>query len=446
MREVAKPFELLALPTVAEARQRLLAALPAYRPREEQVLLQDAVGRVLAREVRAEADVPGFARSMMDGYAVRAADTHPSADGTPPVLRVLGRVHMGHAPDMPVRPGEAVWIPTGGMLPPGADAVVPVEQTEPAAEPGSGGSGEAVAPGSRGGRGPAGAVPGGASAVAVKVPVRPGDHVLPRGADLTLGEALLAPGTRLRPQDVGALAAVGCVAPWVYRRPEVAIFSTGDELVPPHQQPAPGQIRDANGYSLAAAVSLDGGVPWLGGIVRDDADSWRAALREGLRRDLVIVSGGSSVGLDDLASDIIQELGEPGIVVHGVRMAPGKPTLLALIGDRVVCGLPGNPVSALVTYELFVRPVLRWRQGCTPLDLWLPVVRARLAADIRAPQGRELHARVRLVVSDGELLAEPLRGGSGQLTTMVRADGLVTVPLERGRLPAGELVDVRLFP
>ncbi|HEY8417493.1 MAG TPA: gephyrin-like molybdotransferase Glp [Limnochordales bacterium] len=425
MREAAKPFHLEKLPTVEEALKRFIGALPAYRPPEEQVPLEEAVGRVLARAVRAGADVPGFARSLVDGYAVRAADTvRADEGGGPPVLRVAGRVQMGRAPDVNVGPGEAAWIPTGGMLPPGADAVVPVEHTEVR-----------------------GTTPGRPTptAIAVTVPVRPGENVLPAAADLAAGEVLLDAGHRLRPQDVGALAAVGCVRPWVYRRPVVAIFSTGDELVPPDREPGAGQVRDANAYSLAAAVRADGGIPRIGGIVADDAAAWRAALQEGLRHDLVLLSGGSSVGLDDLAADIIRELGSPGILVHGVRMAPGKPTLLALIGDRVVCGLPGNPVSALVTYELFVRPALRWRMGCAALQRWQPVVRARLAADIRAPKGRELYARVRLDVVAGELVAEPLRGGSAQLTSLVRADGLVVVPLERGWLPAGEPVEVRLF-
>lgn len=420
MREAAKPFQLEQLPTVSEARRRLLEALPPYRPAEEQVDLTEGVGRVLAREVRAGGALPGFARSTMDGYAVRARDTRADAHGAAgPVLRVRGRVRMGRAPEVTVGPSEAVWIPTGGMLPQGADAVVPVEQTAPATAD----SGQIV----------------------VMRPVEPGENVLPAGADLAAGAVLLRPGHRLRPQDVGALAAVGCVAPWVYRRPVVAIFSTGDELVPPHRQPGPGQVRDANLYSLAAAVRADGGVPRLGGIVPDRPDGWRAALREGLQWDMVLLSGGSSVGLDDIAADIIRELGPPGILVHGVRVAPGKPTLLALVGDRVVCGLPGHPVSALVTYELFARPALYWRMGRRPEDPWQATVRARLAADIQAPAGRELHARVRLAVEDGELVAHPLRGGSGQLTTLVQADGLVTVPLARGRLPAGERVEVRLF-
>jgi len=425
MREAARPFQLDELPTVDEALKRFVRALPAYRPPEEQVPLEEAVGRVLARAVRAGADVPGFARSLVDGYAVRAADTMPGGEGgRPPVLRVVGRVRMGRAPDVQIGPGEAAWIPTGGMLPPGADAVVPVEHTESLAT------------------GPAGPS---AAVVAVTVRVRAGENVLPAGADLQAGEVLMDAGHLLRPQDVGALAAAGCVRPWVYRRPVVAIFSTGDELVPPDREPGPGQVRDANAYSLAAAVRADGGVPLIGGIVSDDADAWRTALQEGLRHDMVVLSGGSSVGLDDLAADIIRELGPPGVLVHGVRMAPGKPTLLALVGDRVVCGLPGNPVSALVTYQLFVRPALRWRMGCAALERWQPVVRARLTADISAPKGRELHARVRLAVVAGQLVAEPLRGGSAQLTSMVRADGLLVVPLERGWLPAGELVEVRLL-
>lgn len=424
VRDAAKPFDAKNLSTVAGALRRFLDALPPYRPPEEQVTLLEAGGRVLAREVRAEADVPAFARATMDGWAVRAADTSPVEPGVAPVLTVRGQVRMGEAPSVTVGPGEAVWIPTGGMLPGGADAVLPVESSEPA-----GGAGDGGLP----------------AAVKVLAPVRPGENVLPAGADVAAGRVVLRSGHRLRPQDVGALAAVGCTAPWVFRRPVVAIISSGDELVSPDRQPGPGQIRDANAYSLANAVRNDGGVPRLMGIVPDDPERLRAAVEKALANDMVIISGGSSVGRDDMVADILSQLGLPGVLVHGVRMAPGKPTILALIGDRVVCGLPGNPVSALVTYELFVRPALRWRMGCVPLETWQPTVRARLGAPLTAPPGRELYARVRLVVAGGELVAQPVPGGSGQLSSLVQADGLVVVPLERGSLPAGEIVDVRLF-
>ncbi len=424
MRSAAKPFDLERLPTVAEARLRLLQALPPYRPPEEQVPLAQALGRVLAREVRAAQDIPAFARSLVDGYALRAEDVAPARDPEVP-LTVRGRVRMGHAAAAVVGPQEAVWVPTGGMVPPGADAVVPVEQTMPA--------GDAAGPDG---------LPG---AITVRACVRPGDNVLPAAADAAAGEVVLRPGRRLRPQDVGVLASVGCLVPWVYRRPVVAILSTGDELVPPDREPGLGQVRDANAYSLASAVQADGGVPLLLGIVADDAGAWRRALVEALDCDLVLVSGGSSVGLDDVAGDVLASFGPPGVLVHGVRMAPGKPTILALIGDRPVFGLPGNPVSALIAYDLFVRPALRWRMGCLPAGPWHPVVRARLARPIHAPRGRELHARVRLTVVDGEVVAEPLPGGSAQLGSLARADGLVTVPLERGSLPAGETVEVRLL-
>lgn len=423
MRDAVKPFDLDHLPTAATALRRFLDALPLYRPVEEQVPLVEAGGRVLAREVRADVDVPGFARATVDGWAVRAADTTGAGTSAPPMLLVKGQVRMGQRPGAEVGPGEAIWIPTGGMLPPGADAVVPVERSEA-----TGGSEHGL--------------PG---AVRILTPVAPGDNVLPAGADAKAGQVILRSGQRLRPQDVGVLAAVGCTAPWVFRRPVVAIISSGDELVSPDGKPEGGQIRDANAYALANAVRSDGAVPRLVGIVPDDPHRLRAALERALANDMVIISGGSSVGRDDVVADVLAQLGPPGVLVHGVRIAPGKPTILALIGDRVVCGLPGNPVSALVTYSLFVRPALRWRMGCVPLEMWQPAVRARLGASLTAPRGRELYARVRLAVAGGELVAQPVPGGSGQLMSLVQSDGLVTVPLERGSLPAGEVVDVHLF-
>lgn len=322
---------------------------------------------------------------------------------------------MGSAPKATVGPLQAVWIPTGGPLPPGADAIVPVEATEAVGD-----------------------------WVRLREPVRPGDNVLSRGADVRAGQVVLPAGHRLRAADVGALASVGCTRPWVYRRPEVAILSMGDELVPPDRIPAEGQVRDANAYSLAAAVRADGGIPHVLGIVPDDKNRLENALRDALQWDMVLMSGGSSVGLDDVAAEVIAKLGPPGVVVHGVRLAPGKPTVLAVVGDRAVCGLPGNPVSSLVAYDLFVRPALYWRMGW-PGGRPPATVRARLAEPLAAPKGREFHARVRLVAGPEGLVAQPVAGGSGQLATMARADGLVTVPLERSSLPAGETVEVRLL-
>jgi molybdopterin molybdotransferase len=392
----------------------------AYTPRPagvESVPLADAFERVLALDAAASEDLPPFDRSTVDGFAVRSADVAAAGPGAPVALRVAAEVQMGETAAVPVGAGETVRIPTGGMLPAGADAVVMLEDVE-----------------ERDGR------------IAVGRGARSGDNVIRRAEDVRRGEVALRTGTRLRPQDIGLLAAIGVTAVPVFVRPRVAILATGDEVVPADRAPVGGQVRDVNTYTLAALVRQEGGLPHVVGIVEDVYDVLLRVLRNAHRdADLVLVSGGSSVGAKDAVARAIGELGRPGVIVHGVSIKPGKPTILAVVDGTPIIGLPGHPVSGMVIFDVFVRGVLRGLTGRTDVRPFGRVVRARLTEPIPSAGVREDHVRVFLEQRNGVVAAVPVLGKSGVITTMTRADGVVVVPIGRRRLDADTDVDVQLF-
>jgi molybdopterin molybdotransferase len=369
---------------------------------------------VLGEAIAAPEDLPPFRRSLMDGYAVRAVDTTGATPESPRRLAVVADIAMGAAAGRGIRPGEAARVPTGGMLPEGADAVVIVEETR-----------------EEGGQ------------VLVLSPITPGRHLIERGEDVQRGEALLSPGHRLRPQDLGALLGLGIQEIAVHQRPRVGILSTGDEVVPPDQAPGPGQIRDMNSYALAAMVAQAGAVPRRYGIIHDEFDTLEAAARAALAEcDVLILNGGSSVGVKDHVGPVIDRLGRPGVLVHGINIRPGKPTVLAVCGEKPVFGLPGQPVSVLNTFELFVAPVLRRMQR---LSDDTPRLMARLTAPVRSADGREDHVRVSLETRADGPWATPIPGLSAMISTMVRADGVTVVPAGSPGFAEGEAVEVRLF-
>jgi molybdopterin molybdotransferase len=397
--------------TVAEA---LAGFRPARRTATQTVPLGGALHRVPAAPVTAPAALPGFARSTVDGYAVRAADTYGVSDGLPGYLDVVGAVRMGAAPDVTVGPGTAVSMPTGGVLPPGADAVVMVEYTQ------------AAAPGT----------------IEVTRPVAPGDGVVRADEDAAPGAELVPAGRPLRAQDLGMLAAAGVTRVTVHGRPRVTVFSTGDEVVPPDTVTLrPGQVRDASAAALAAMVTQAGGEPLPGGIVPDDPAALEAALRAALgASDMIVISAGSSVGTRDETASAVARLGPPGIWCHGLAIRPGKPTLLAECAEVPLVGLPGNPRSALVVFRLIGVPLVRQVGGCTspPPE---PVVRARLERDLASAAGR-LDV-VQVCLRDG--LAVPVFGPSALLSVLTTADGYLIVPEEATGLDAGTEVDVTLY-
>jgi len=322
--------------------------------------------------------------------------------------------------------GETVEIATGGFLPADADAVVMVEQTAPL-----GGSGDGSGSGAR---------------IEVSRAVAPGANVVQAGEDLTRGEAVLPVGRRLRAADLALLATFGIVTVEVFRRPRVAVLSTGNELCAPEATPRPGQVRDANQIALAAQVAAAGCDVTRAGIVPDDAAALRAAIHRLLAdHDAVILSGGSSIGTKDLSAEALHELPPPGILFHGIDIRPGKPTLFARAGHKPVIGMPGFPTSSLVVFDAFIRPML-WRLGGeTAREPWPARRAARLGAAHRSVVGREDYLRVALDERDGALWAEPLRGGSATLSNVVRAEALVCVPADVDHLDAGAPVEALLY-
>ncbi len=408
---------LLNLTPRAEAVARFQQALPPYTLRSETLATVDALNRVLVQDVTAPHPLPHFARSTVDGYAVRAADTVGASESLPAYLRVGGELRMGRPPDLTVGGGEAALIHTGGALPAGADAVVMVERTQPV----------------------------GPDEIEVLRAVASGENVIPVGEDVQTGAVVIEAGTRLRPQELGGLMALGFTEVAVALRPRVAILSTGDELVAPDEMPDLNQVRDVNSTVVGALVAVNGGIPLRYGIVRDRANAlYETATAALAEADVLIITAGSSVSERDVTADVINRLGEPGVLVHGVPVKPGKPIILAVCDGKPVFGLPGNPVSALNTTRLFVGPLLWRMQGASPPHPGF--VHARLAANLPAASGRETFATVRLEGRDDGMWAVPIFGESNLIFTLVRGEGIVHIPLGETGLAQGTEVRVELLP
>lgn len=385
----------------------------------EDVPLDEAFGRVLFEAVLAPEDLPGFARSTVDGYAVMARDTFGASESLPGLLEVAGEVPMGQAPAMNIRKGQAIRISTGGMLPGGADGVVMIEHCALADE----------------------------RTLEVSRSIAPLENVIQPGDDFAAGARVLPSGHRLRPQDLGALAALGLSRVGVFRRPRVAVLSTGDEIVSAEQRPGPGQVRDVNRYTLCAFCRRLGAEPlWLG-ICPDEFEPLKALVDTGLKQaDAVWLSGGSSVGTRDLALKVFRTLPEFELLVHGISVSPGKPTIIGRAEGKPVIGLPGHVASALVVAEIFMTRLLAALAGASDLmESPYRVVRARLGRNVASAAGREEYIRVRLQSGEDGLVAEPLFGKSGLISTLVVSDGLMKVNMNTEGRYAGEEVEVMIF-
>jgi len=392
---------------VSEAITTVRRIAPA--PAQETVPLESAAGRVLAADVHSDMDIPGFNRSVVDGYAVRAADTTGAGDAIPAMLHQKGRVEMGHQPQSAILPGECIYVPTGGVLPSGADAVVMVENAEQAKDQ-----------------------------VLIKKPAAHGENVLLYNEDFSKLDRVLGRGRRLLAQDVGVLAAAGCATVRVFCRPVIGILSTGNEIVPVTKRPDAGQVRDSNSFMAGAFAEEHGGTPHYYGIVEDDRTALRAALKKAAGEcDAVLISGGSSKDDRDMAAALIAELGE--VIIHGIAIAPGKPTIIGRAGNTPVIGLPGHPASAFIVLVAIVRHLLDGMTGDSR-----PVTRtvtARLSSNVPSQKGREDYIRVR--VEEGT--ATPFFGKSGLLNTLVKSNGVICIPAGCEGLEAGEPVEVWLW-
>jgi molybdopterin molybdotransferase len=397
--------------SVAEALERILAGVPVLG--SETVPLAEALDRVLAAPVISSREIPPWDNSSMDGYAVRSADTITASDGHSVVLSVVGEVAAGGTARHELGPAQAYRILTGAPIPPGSDAVVPQEEVR-----------------REGAR------------VTIERPVEAGAYVRARGEDIRSGDRMLEPGTVLRPAALGVLASLGHARVKVYRRPAVAILSTGDELVVPDAPLGPGQIPDSNSYTLCGLVREAGAVPLSLGIAPDRREALIERLERGLHADVIVSSAGVSVGDRDFVREAVESLGAR-LDFWKVNMRPGKPITFGRIGERFFFGLPGNPVSSMVTFELFVRPVLRRLGGYRTLSR--PRIRARALEPIDNPGSRPGYLRVRLERTAGEVGARPTGSqGSGILRSMLLADGLAVVPGDT-QIPKGDEVDVILL-
>lgn len=374
----------------------------------EDVPLEDALHRVLAKDVCADIDVPGFDRSTVDGYAVAAADTVGASEAIPAMLQFLGRVSMGSTDPGRISPGSCRYVPTGGALPAGADAVVMIENAEQIGDD-----------------------------LLVHRPVAPGENVIRRGEDFEAGEVVLERGRVLTPREIGVAAAVGADRVSVVMVPRIGIISTGNEVVPILETPGPGQVRDANSYLAGAFVRERGCRPVYFGIVRDDRAALMRAVASALERcDAVLISGGSSKDERDNTAAVVAELGE--VLVHGIALAPGKPTIIGTARKKPVIGLPGHPASTFVVLVAIVDHLIAAMSQTTVTRRTL---RARLTQNIPSTRGREDYIRVSL--EDGR--ATPIFGKSGLLNTLVQSDGLVRIPASSEGLEVGEEVEVILW-
>jgi molybdopterin molybdotransferase len=395
----------------------LQAAQPLPRAPAELVPTQAALGRILAEDVQATCDLPPFRRSTVDGYAVIAADTFGATPSLPAYLRIAGEIPMGHPPGLDLEPGSTAVIHTGGMLPTQADAVVMLEDTQRVGE----------------------------HEVEVLRAVQAGANVLQQGEDLRRGEVALRAGSPLRPQELGGLMALGIERVPCRARIQVGLLSSGDEVVPPTREPMPGQVRDVNEATLTALIELAGGRATSYGIVPDDPAPLEATLRQAVAENaLVLISAGSSVSSRDSTAEVIRRLGPPGVLVHGLRVRPGKPTILAVVGEVAVLGLPGNPVSALMLAHCLAVPMIHAMLGVRTAGM-SPSVSARLTENVPSEAGREDFIPVCLRTSPNGPEAAPVHGRSNLIFTLTRADGFVRVAPDVTGVRAGDLVQVRLF-
>jgi molybdopterin molybdotransferase len=400
-----------------EALQTLLQISPVET---ERIPTVRARARVLAEDLYSSVDLPHFHRAAMDGYAVKAKDTFGASQSLPAYLKLAGVVEMGKEATQPLGTGQAIRISTGGMMPPEGDAVVMVEYTDETD----------------------------AGLVEIHRSVSPWQNVIQIGDDIKKGELVFQRGRRLRAHDLGALTGIGVSSVSVYKRPRVALISTGDEIVDADTTPLPGQVRNINQHSIAGLIEECGAELRDWGVIRDDKDQLGRAIGEALQwSDLVLLSGGSSMGAKDIALETILSFPDSKFIFHGISVSPGKPTIFARACGKPIMGLPGYPVSALVIFDLFAAPLIRKIGGeaAAHINQFARTQRATLKTNIASQVGREDYVRVTLEQNSQGLWATPLPSKSGAIFTLVKADGMVRIDLNQDGLEQGEEVEVILF-
>ncbi len=408
--------EFLTLLPPQESLDKLLRNLPEPRLATEKVATATALGRVIAVDLCAPHALPEFPRSTVDGFAVKAADTYGASDSLPAYLNLIGECPMGAAPDLEINSTETAIIHTGGMLPKGADAVVMLEYTQTVADE-----------------------------IEIFRAVADGENVIRIGEDVAEGALIKPKGSAIRPAEVGGLMALGFIDVDVAVHPKIGIISSGDEVVPPEKRPQPGQVRDINSYTLSTLVEKYGGEPVVYGIVADSMEAMKTTISRALNEcEMVLITAGSSASARDMTAAAIDELGDPGVLVHGVNTRPGKPTILGVCDGKAVIGLPGNPVSALVNGYVFVAPLVRRLLGQATEEV-RPSVSAKLTVNLSSQAGREDWIPIKLKAEKEAFLAEPIFGKSNLIFTLVGAEGLLKIAPDATGLSAGEMVEVILI-
>ena len=412
--------EFLTLLPPDKARDLLLSHLPKPVIDSESINVITSLNRTLAEDILAPHPLPDFQRTTVDGYAVRASDTHGASDSLPAYLTLIGEVPMGDSPSFEIGQGQCALIHTGGMLPNGADAVVMIEYTQSAHE----------------------------NEIEISRAVANGENVIRIGEDVAQGQLVLSKGTFVRPAEIGGLLALGITSLRVARLVVVGIISTGDEVIDPSEAPRPGQVRDINSYTLGALVEKFGGVAKRYGIISDQFEALKEAAVNALSEcDVVVITAGSSASTRDRTADVIRTLGEPGVLVHGINTRPGKPTILGVCNGKAVIGLPGNPVSALVNGYLFLVPVIETLLDAIPKPR--ATVQAKLTVNLPSQAGREDWMPVKLIVNSESKTenydADPIFGKSNLIFTLANADGLLRIHPDATGLSAGEMVEVFLL-
>ena len=408
-------MQLLHLDTLEQAQERLRTTVGATWAKIETRPLAKVRGYVLARDIFAEENVPGFDRSTVDGYAVLAADTAAAGESLPAFLHLIGNVDMGEPARFAISSGECAYVPTGAMLPAGANAVVMVEYCEQLGDK-----------------------------IAIGDAVSPGRNVVYRGEDMTSGNLVLSRGRILGPAEIGVFAALGITEIPAYMPPRIAVFSSGNEIIPLTKKPGPGQVRDINGPAITALAKQAGFMVVKTGILPDDEEFLKRTLRQAmLEHDIVVISGGSSQGQKDLTSRVIDDIAEPGLLTHGLAVKPGKPTILGFDEktSTVLVGLPGHPVSAMMVFDAVL---LSWWQSITGQIPSIPL-RAELEKNLAAAPGKSTFQPVKLSCQQGKAFAEPLFYKSGLISTLAQADGFIILDRNQEGLPAGAEVAVHIL-
>ncbi|MEN6461585.1 MAG: molybdopterin molybdotransferase MoeA [Syntrophomonas sp.] len=400
--------EFLKVLNFQDARNQITKHFPESQT--EIVSLVNSYNRILAQEITSAEDLPAFSRTTVDGYAVNAVDTFGSSESLPGFLDLVGEVEMGQPPEFAIAKGQCCWLPTGGMLPKGADSAVMVEYTEKLGD----------------------------KTVLVYRPAAPLENVMQKGEDVARGQALFTAGKRVRPQDIGLLASLGICEIPVFKPYKIGILSTGDEIIPVQDIPTLGQIRDVNSHSIAAAILSCGGIPQCYPLVKDSFDDLKKTVGQALQEnDAVLMSGGSSVGVADFTLDVLLSFPDSELLFHGIAVKPGKPTMAVRIKDKMVIGLPGHPVSALMMFYIICAPVLRFIPS--------QASDARITNNIASQAGRDDFIPVQLVNGPEGKLAQPLLGKSGLMSILALADGYIHIPYEKQGIEAGEMVRVNMF-